>query len=633
MKKTFKFAALLLCTVAVAASCNKNNLEEPVPAEGKMVTLTCVISPDSRVSIDATGKTQWEVGDEIHIHTGHNRSGEATTVTLTAADISSDGKSATITFEALKPYDFSSWGEGYATYYAAYPADATANPEGCYCRNYFSDTNRPLMAACDKDGVFEFHNLCGVITFSVTGDYDSYVLSGNMDETVAYGTYAVEILPGSQHYSYVSSSNPTNGTHDPKTLVSGSVTSGKTISVFLPNGTNFTQGFNIKFKKGGEIVKIAKTTTAVDVARNKLLALGDITSKLENYSAPSTDTHKSAITGATDLSSANGSANCYVLSAAGAYKIPVVKGNSSTSAGNVFGVKLIWESYNNSEEVTANSVIEQIDYDGPENYIYFKTPSTLKKGNAVIAALDSEQNVIWSWHIWIPETAITADTYGLATNPMMDRYLGALRADIENLGATIGLGYEWGRKDPFPGPATIVKDSPTMTYSGSISVVHNDAPEGEKKGTPPATVPESIANPNIIYNANNNDWTSVTDDTLWSTEKTIYDPCPAGYKVPTDSQAPGLFAEDLSAAAGWESAEDKTWFKVGSPATLFPVCGYLDDYSSSLSYSKVAARVAIWAANGGGSAATIVNMRLDGTARGVSTTNKSRLGFIRCVAE
>ena len=624
MKKTFKFAALLLCTVAVAASCNKNNLEEPVPAEGKMVTLTCVISPDSRVSIDATGKTQWEVGDEIHIHTGHNRSGEATTVTLTAADISSDGKSATITFEALKPYDFSSWGTGYATYYAAYPADATANPEGCYCRNYFSDTNKPLMAACDNEGVFEFHNLCGVITFSVTGDYDSYVLSGNMDETVAYGTYAVEILPGSQHYSYVSSSNPTNGTHDPKTLVSGSVTSGKTISVFLPNGTNFTQGFNIKFKKGGEIVKIAKTTTAVDVARNKLLALGDITSKLENYSAPTTDTHKSAITGATDLSSANGSANCYVLSAAGAYKIPVVKGNSSTSAGNVFGVKLIWESYNNSEEVTANSVIEQIDYDGPENYIYFKTPSTLKKGNAVIAALDSEQNVIWSWHIWIPETAITSATYSLGEKQLMDRFLGALTADMG-----LGLGYQWGRKDPFPGASAIASDASPMSSAGmAISVVHDDA-------AAPSTVAGAIANPNVLYTANNSAWYSETDDGLWSGTKTIYDPCPAGYRVPATEDVPGLFASDLSETVGWTQDNTNMCFGIGDPVTVFPLSGYVDDYSSKFGYAYVSKRVAIWSANGSGSKASAVDIRYDKdpVVHKVATPAKSRVGYIRCVAE
>ena len=621
MKQTFKLAALVLCTAALAASCNKNIVEEPSPAKGEMITFTCVISPDSKVSIDPTGKTQWEAGDQIHIHTGHNREGEAVTVTLTAADISADGKSATISFEELKPYDFASWGEGYATYYAAYPADATANPSSCYCRNYFSDTNRPLMAACDNEGVFEFHNLCGVITFSVTGDFDSYVLSGNMDETVAYGTYAVEILPASQHYSYVSSSDPTNGTHDPKTMVSGSLVSGQTVSVFLPNGTNFANGFNIKFKKDGEIVKIAKTTTAVDVARNMLLPLGDITSRLEDYSAPSTDSHKSAITGATDLSSANGPANCYVISAAGAYKLPVVKGNSDNSAGDVFGVKLVWESCNNAEEVTANSVIEQVDYDGPENYIYFKTPSTLKHGNAVIAALDSEDNIIWRWHIWIPSTAITTNFYGLGGDPVMDRNLGALSADLE-----IGLGYQWGRKDPFPGPASLESETPMTSAGTPFSVAHDDA-------EPLGSISLSIMNPTVIYTTNNRHWSSGLEENLWAGAKTMYDPCPAGYRVPARSDVPDFFADDLSATEGWQINGEGHWFKIGDPPALFPLSGYVDDYSGSFKYSYVGVRAAVFSADGSGEKASAVDVRFDKGYQIVGSPAKSRIAAVRCMVD
>ena len=335
---------------------------------------------------------------------------------------------------------------------------------------------------------------------------------------------------------------------------------------------------------------------------------------------------------ATDLSE-DGTANCYVVYSAGEYKFKTVKGNSSASVGSVVEAEILWETHNDAEEVEENSVILDCSVDEGGEYIRFKTPEKIQPGNALIAALDATGNILWSWHIWIPATEITTDTYGLSTKHLMDRYLGALGTELST---GIGLGYQWGRKDPFPGPKSKSSGTP-MGYSGTIRVDHGEDPDPENDDNtlPIGTVSLSIANPTTIYNANNNDWNTTTDDGLWSSSKTIYDPCPAGYKVPSVSEAEGLFAENLSTADGWESADDKTWFKVGSPATLFPVCGYLDDYSYDFKYSKVGARVAILSADGNGAKVSIINMRLDKDSgyRGLGTCAKSRLGFIRCIAE
>ena len=632
MKKTLIIAAFF--AAALAVSCNKSITEPTSVKGGEIVSFSCVIAPNTKVAIDDQGKTKWEAGDEILVH--GESSSDRVVITLSDSDISSDGKVATISFavdqegvEGIKPYNRYD-DKGYtSTFYAQYPASAA--PSGSlYYYARFNDTNKPLMAAYNEGNKFVFYNLCGVISFKVKGAFDTYEFKGNNGEIVGYEQFQSRLAATDSDPVLQWSYSGDNGISGAKTKISSDVEAdGSTVHyVCIPTGVNFTAGFTFSFFDGDELVSIASTSTPVNLERNKFLDLGDISSKLEEYVPPTSSDHKSGITGATNLSS-NGPANCYIVTAPGAYKLPVLKGNSGEDAGNVFGVRLIWESYNNSDEVTANSVIEEIDFDGPENYVYFKTPSTLKNGNAVIAALDAQDNVIWSWHIWIPATAISSNTYGLGTKELMDRYLGAMDSDLDG---GIGLGYQWGRKDPFPGPVSMSSGVP-MAYSGTISVVHNDAPEGESKGAPPANVLKSIANPGIIYNANNNDWNSVNDDNLWSAEKTIYDPCPAGYKVPTTSEAEGMFAKDLSAAAGWESASDKTWFKVGSPATLFPVCGYLDDYSSSFKYSKVAERVAIWAAEGSSSSATIINMRLDGSARGVGSTSKSRVGFVRCIAE
>ena len=94
MKKLLYFACAVFSLTALAVSCEKNPIEPVNPDEGSQVrTFTCVIAdnPDSKLAIDGTGKSTWEVGDEISIHGGANGASRAV-VTLTAADISSDGK-------------------------------------------------------------------------------------------------------------------------------------------------------------------------------------------------------------------------------------------------------------------------------------------------------------------------------------------------------------------------------------------------------------------------------------------------------------------------------------------------------------------------------------------------------------
>lgn len=577
MKKTIKFAAVALCAAALAISCNKESIQINVEkAQPEMVTFTCQLpDTDTKVAItpDGTaGKVAWEVGDAIHIHTGHIRSGEYTTVTLTKDDISADGKTAKITFEALKKYDYADWVEegeenNYGDYYASYPAAATSNPESCYNKSYFSKTNNILMAACDDgEGNFKFFNLCGIISFEVESGYDSYVFSGNAGETVGYSTYVVEINRNS------SQTFNRKETADPKTSISADLQSGVNY-ICLPNGTNFTEGFTIKFKKDGEIVKVATTENGVNVARNKMLVLGDITSRLTDYEAPSTDEHKSSITDAADLST-NGTANCYIVYAAGAFKFPAVKGNNSElSVGTVFGVKLVWETYNNSEDVTANSVIEAVDYE--DNWIYFKTPDTLKPGNALIAAKDSEGNIIWSWHIWIPASTIDSGTYGFNSSAvLMDRNLGALKVADENTddAQSSGLFYQWGRKDPLKAVGSLSKKvtattAPTDVWSAKSEQV---------------TLADARQNPTVMYTKS--PWTTDDYAGLWAESKTANDPCPAGWKIPKNNS---IFE------GYWDAANYDAWawgtygFRAGTTeggSTVFPYSGFLYYSSGSFDY-------------------------------------------------
>ena len=92
------------------------------------------------------------------------------------------------------------------------------------------------------------------------------------------------------------------------------------------------------------------------------------------------------------------------------------------------------------------------------------TPETLRPGNALIAATDDEGNILWSWHIWVPRTAITTDSYGdIWGSPAMSRDLGALIDVVKGEEASseaYGLSYQWGNKNPYPAPSAFKASSP-----------------------------------------------------------------------------------------------------------------------------------------------------------------------------
>ncbi len=319
------------------------------------------------------------------------------------------------------------------------------------------------------------------------------------------------------------------------------------------------------------------------------------------------------------------SANCYIVTEAGDYKFPAVKGNSAESVGAVASAAVVWETWNNDEAVTAGSVIAFVSVE--DGFVVFSTPETLKPGNALIAAKDASDAILWSWHIWIPATPITTNTYGLWNTPMMDRNLGALVAAVVGEPATsesFGTSYQWGRKDPFVGPKSASSGS-NATVAGT-EVTKIDAT---------MTIEETIAQPTVIGHTNDADWlTGESDNTLWQNDvKTVYDPCPPGYKVPARDKTQPLMSGDLSALAGWSEDAANGYITIGDPVAVFPVCGYRDDYSPG-SFSKVYQRVAYWSSYASGTVkAYLLNIRLAdyGNAHTTGEGPKARGGFVRCV--
>ena len=326
-----------------------------------------------------------------------------------------------------------------------------------------------------------------------------------------------------------------------------------------------------------------------------------------------------------------GTANSYLVYEAGEYKFPLVKGNTEESVGDVAKAALLWETWNNQEVVTPNSVIASVDY--VDGFITFATPETLKPGNALIAALDANDEVLWSWHIWIPATPITdAVDANFSVKPAMSRNLGALvdtptALDPVATVESFGLLYEWGRKDPFPGLG-VVSGTGAITVAGTEMTTQ----------VGPMTVEDAIKNPTVyvIKNETSKDWLpEITDEVgkLWGeTEKSVYDPCPVGYMLPQRNTACGFWNDEMNTKDYFAIDADNCCYTVGT--MVFPLAGYIDEGGEG--QKKAGTRTLVWSArwdsgtvNGYG----MYGYNDDGIKFKRSGQVRTRGGSVRCVAE
>ena len=280
------------------------------------------------------------------------------------------------------------------------------------------------------------------------------------------------------------------------------------------------------------------------------------------------------ISSITDLSS-SATSNSYIVSEAGLYKFKAVKGNSNESVGSVASASILWETFGTDTKPELLDLISGICY--KDGYIAFQTADIFKEGNAVIAANDFDGNILWSWHIWLTDQPQEQEYYNNA-GVMMDRNLGSTSATPGDVGA-LGLLYQWGRKDPFLGSSSI---SGIMVAKSTIiwpSAVSTSSSSG--------TVSYVTANPTTFVNGSSStddDWHySSRDNTLWTTSdkpKSIYDPCPVGWRVP-DGGDNGIWSKALGSSSyfdgyPYDSTNEGMNFsgKFGSASTIwYPASG------------------------------------------------------------
>jgi len=299
-----------------------------------------------------------------------------------------------------------------------------------------------------------------------------------------------------------------------------------------------------------------------------------------------------------------GTANCYLVSQPGTYTFNAsVKGGSTESVGTPASAEVLWESFGTDVTPAKGDIINN-SVSLENGYVKFSTPSTLNNGNAVIAVKDASNNILWSWHIWVCkdfDPKASAHVYNNNAGTMMDRNLGATSATPGDV-HTLGLFYQWGRKDPFLGGDKISYGSSSNQQAASTlswpSTVPSDASNG--------TIAYAVAHPTtlITSNSSNEDWyytgSSSTDDTRWQTSdkaKGMYDPCPQGWRIP-DGGDSGVWSKAFGSSSyfssgPWDSHNYGMNFgsgngkpssmQLGSSTTIwYPAAGFLFYENGSL---------------------------------------------------
>ena len=225
-----------------------------------------------------------------------------------------------------------------------------------------------------------------------------------------------------------------------------------------------------------------------------------------------------------DLSGGGETANCYLINKAGEYMFPIIKGNGSK------GVIISGDTADIPDAADAGIVWQDADIIASvgvhKGYVVFETTQTWRKGNAVLAVKNAEGTILWSWHIWSTDYVLGSNDIPVYNHSKKNLYKMMART----LGETNGAApfYQFGRKDPFPARSV---DAVKLGSSGSLEA--------------------SIQQPDIFFANSGSDWCTSSRINWWDAgcsaynssttsastlrgNKTIYDPCPAGYRVPPD---------------------------------------------------------------------------------------------------
>jgi hypothetical protein len=231
--------------------------------------------------------------------------------------------------------------------------------------------------------------------------------------------------------------------------------------------------------------------------------------------------------------------NCYMVKPNSMIRIPIQRANESdlgtqisdvTSSG--WTAEVLWQ--------TADGLVTVSNTAADRTNGIFRVSAGATVGNAVVAVRNAGGTILWSWHIWVSDYDPSTTTMTYNGSTWMDRNLGATTNGTS--ATAYGLYYQWGRKDPFPGGT-----NGTSTF---LTTYGNYKPAIGSGAAPLLT---SVQAPTVFrYNTvPPYDWLSVQNDLLWNKNgKTVYDPCPIGWRVPLNTQFNGVFPSGNNVLSG-----------------------------------------------------------------------------------
>ena len=602
MKKFLSMAALALVGAVMTGCSNDDNYQQPVN-KNNLVTLTTTVGfadDGTTRALTNTGVKTFAVGDQIAISYYSNTSGKfvkAVSEALQPGDITNGGKNATFTVTLDDP------DKTKAVNYV-YPAamlndDLQPNWDALY--NDQDGTLTKLGSTfdyCVKQGAWNGENLPSLtlvnqlailaitlnddavpaneITSSITSMVVSYgAIAYTVNRTAAAGPIYVAILP----------------------------TSDATIDVIATDGSkNYTKSLANKTYTASKGYNVNWTMT--DVAVRDLSML--------DYAG--------------NLRPRSWTANCYMVHTAGDYKLPLVYGNAikngATNAAAYTGVpenantiatfprhdgnaitapwikdngitvtsaQLLWQD--------ATGLVTAVDIEGDYLTLTVGKNAAAQEGNAVVAAKDGSGNIVWSWHIWVTKQTFAT----LATVNTGDHTYQLTPVNLGWVGDPVSQGYhtfyQFGRKDAF------IPGTGTTTTNHTVYNISNEEVTALTYSPSSATIADNIKNPATFYNVSNNPNTS-TAYNLWdaqqtstgnittATVKTVYDPCPAGFCVPTGNLY--YYIKNGGVTFDWDGTNKGRNLTSVTPNVFFPASGYRN---SSGSLSKVGSEGYYWSAS------------------------------------
>jgi len=430
-------------------------------------------------------------------------------------------------------------------------------------------------------------------TLSTAADY-TYVLEAS-SVTAAY--------QGGEADFYVTSyrqlADGSGKTVVPWRVIGYSTDGGHTFTTEKPSDYNWV-GIGTTSGKGGISPEKGLAIVAPQIGRNT--TQGDI--MIENVpEGRGTETNRYDLS-THDLNgnaTPRNTANCYVVNAPGHYKIPLVYGNGIKNGqdnpdaysaaktpsidyqGHTITSPYIYEN-DYAYQITNARIVWQdrqglitpssIRLDDNKEYLLFDIgEENIGQGNAIMALLDDNGTIMWSWHIWVTtqdiyatipvtnhsgvvynmmpvnlgwctsgEAATAYDGRSIMVRIMQENgktatFCVSQSSSISPSNPTLGWNpyYQFGRKDPML-PCNLngseITHYPNNTWQKIYGTVNYNV---------------AIQNPDKLYYTNNTStyWCNARYGNVWNSggtisypaydyrvKKTIYDPCPVGFHVP-----------------------------------------------------------------------------------------------------